>query len=300
MLLIRRFEEKVEERFRAGELPGFLHVCIGQEAVAVGVIRSLEEGDVIASTHRAHGHALAKGTHPNEVMAEPLTGSSRAARTGTAARCISTTSSAGTWRERRRRRRAARDHRRRTRVQVPGRAPRRSRVLRRRRDQHRHRPRVAEPRSVVVRPGCVRVREQPLGGVDPASQHLPIKDLSKRAVAYGMESMTVDGQDVQKVYATATKAVEHALRPRPGVPPRRDVPVDGHYIGDPQVYRPKNELKELRETQDPVDKLRGAGDLRRRVRGVPPRGDGASSRARSSSPRTARDPAGRRLKNVHA
>ena len=39
MLLIRRFEEKVEERFRAGELPGFLHVCIGQEAVAVGRLR---------------------------------------------------------------------------------------------------------------------------------------------------------------------------------------------------------------------------------------------------------------------
>ena len=70
MLLIRRFEEKVEERFRAGELPGFLHVAIGQEAVAVGVCHALEENDVIASTHRAHGHTLAKGTHPNEVMAE--------------------------------------------------------------------------------------------------------------------------------------------------------------------------------------------------------------------------------------
>src|SRR4051812_50173335 len=70
MLLIRRFEEKVEERFRAGELPGFLHVAIGQEASAVGVCRALEDGDIIASTHRAHGHTLAKGTHPNEVMAE--------------------------------------------------------------------------------------------------------------------------------------------------------------------------------------------------------------------------------------
>src|SRR4026207_357242 len=70
MLLIRRFEEKVEERFRAGELPGFLHVAIGEEAVAVGVCRALADNDVIASTHRAHGHTLAKGTHPNEVMAE--------------------------------------------------------------------------------------------------------------------------------------------------------------------------------------------------------------------------------------
>ena len=70
MLLIRRFEEKVEEQFRAGELPGFLHVAIGQEACAVGVCRALEDGDVIASTHRAHGHTLAKGTHPTELMAE--------------------------------------------------------------------------------------------------------------------------------------------------------------------------------------------------------------------------------------
>src|SRR3954454_4728974 len=70
MLLIRRFEEKVEERFRAGELAGFLHVCIGQEAVAVGVCRALGDEDVIGSTHRAHGHVLAKGTPPNEVMAE--------------------------------------------------------------------------------------------------------------------------------------------------------------------------------------------------------------------------------------
>src|SRR5256884_5311087 len=70
MLLIRRFEEKVEERFRAGELPGFLHVAIGQEAVAVGVCRALEERDVMASTHRAHGHTLARGTTPNALMAE--------------------------------------------------------------------------------------------------------------------------------------------------------------------------------------------------------------------------------------
>src|SRR6185295_18652517 len=53
MLLIRRFEEKVEERFRAGELPGFLHVAIGQEASEVGVCEAMEDGDVFGSTHRA-------------------------------------------------------------------------------------------------------------------------------------------------------------------------------------------------------------------------------------------------------
>src|SRR5216110_788021 len=70
MLVIRRFEEKVEDRFRAGELPGFLHVAIGQEAVAAGVCAALEEGDVIASTHRAHAHTIAMGTPIDAIMAE--------------------------------------------------------------------------------------------------------------------------------------------------------------------------------------------------------------------------------------
>ena len=70
MLLIRRFEEKVEERFRAGDLAGFLHVAIGQEAAEVGVCAAMEDGDVFGSTHRAHGHTLARGTHPNALMAE--------------------------------------------------------------------------------------------------------------------------------------------------------------------------------------------------------------------------------------
>ena len=70
MLLIRRFEEKVEDRFRAGELPGFLHVAIGQEATATGVCAALAREDVIASTHRAHGHAIAKGTPIERIMAE--------------------------------------------------------------------------------------------------------------------------------------------------------------------------------------------------------------------------------------
>jgi pyruvate dehydrogenase E1 component alpha subunit len=70
MLLIRRFEEKVEERFRAGELPGFLHVAIGQEAVAVGVCTHLAVTDRVTSTHRGHGHCIAKGADIRRMMAE--------------------------------------------------------------------------------------------------------------------------------------------------------------------------------------------------------------------------------------
>lgn len=61
MLLLRRAEEKLGTLFARGEIPGFIHLAIGQEAVAVGVAAALAPGDTIASTHRGHGHALARG-----------------------------------------------------------------------------------------------------------------------------------------------------------------------------------------------------------------------------------------------
>jgi TPP-dependent pyruvate/acetoin dehydrogenase alpha subunit len=91
----------------------------------------------------------------------------------------------------------------------------------------------------------------------PASQQLPIEDLSKRAEAYGMRAVTVDGQDVEAVHRATIEALAHA---REGHGPVFlhviTYRLTGHYIGDPQVYRPKGELERLRETEDPVTKLR--------------------------------------------
>lgn len=70
MLLIRKFELAVQENYKKGEIPGFIHLCIGQEAVAVGVCSQLKKTDWITSTHRGHGHALAKGVDPKAVLAE--------------------------------------------------------------------------------------------------------------------------------------------------------------------------------------------------------------------------------------
>jgi pyruvate dehydrogenase E1 component alpha subunit len=257
MLLIRRFEEKVEERFRAGELPGFLHVAIGQEAVAVGVCRALEEGDVIASTHRAHGHTLAKGTHPNELMAE-LYGKVEGCSHGYGGSMHLYDVERGTLGAN---------------AVVGGGLPAitgaaLSFKLRR------------EPRVAVAffGDGATNIGTfheslnlAQLWGVPavfvcennhwaestPARQHMPIEDMSKRAVAFGMRAIKVDGQDVEAVYAAAHESLDHA---RDGNGPVfLDVEtyrLTGHYIGDPQVYRPKDELKELRETQDPITKLR--------------------------------------------
>src|ERR1019366_10137042 len=70
MLLIRRFEEKVQQLFSENRLPGFLHVSIGQEAVAAGACAALRRDDVIVTTHRGHGHVIAKGANLGRMFAE--------------------------------------------------------------------------------------------------------------------------------------------------------------------------------------------------------------------------------------
>src|SRR6476660_8657713 len=70
MLVIRGFEERVAASYRDGEVPGFVHLSIGQEATAVGACWPLRADDVITSTHRGHAHCLAKGLDPLPMFAE--------------------------------------------------------------------------------------------------------------------------------------------------------------------------------------------------------------------------------------
>jgi TPP-dependent pyruvate/acetoin dehydrogenase alpha subunit len=72
MLRIRRFEEKVNELYMSARMPGLAHLYIGQEAVAVGVCEALRPDDYITSTHRGHGHCLAKGASMDQMFAELL------------------------------------------------------------------------------------------------------------------------------------------------------------------------------------------------------------------------------------
>ena len=89
------------------------------------------------------------------------------------------------------------------------------------------------------------------------SQHAPIEDFSQRAVAFGMHSIEVDGQDVEAVYAATVEAREHAVAGNgPVFMNVRTYRLVGHYIGDPQVYRDKEELHRLQETRDPITLLR--------------------------------------------
>ena len=70
MLLIRRVEKQLSEDFKAGQLPGAVHLYVGQEAVAVGMCEHLDDSDWITGTHRGHGHYLAKGGDPKPMLAE--------------------------------------------------------------------------------------------------------------------------------------------------------------------------------------------------------------------------------------
>src|SRR6202162_2378985 len=70
MIRVRVLEEGIERHFLAGEIPGFAHLSIGQEAVAAGVCAALRRDDYILSTHRGHGHLIAKGGSLRGFMAE--------------------------------------------------------------------------------------------------------------------------------------------------------------------------------------------------------------------------------------
>ena len=70
MLLIRRFEERCAELYQGGKIRGFLHLYVGEEAVAAGAIRALEPSDNVVATYREHGHALLRGTSMEAIMAE--------------------------------------------------------------------------------------------------------------------------------------------------------------------------------------------------------------------------------------
>jgi len=91
----------------------------------------------------------------------------------------------------------------------------------------------------------------------PQSQHQPIRDLTQRAAAFGMHALHVDGQDVEAVHLAALEALACA---RAGEGPVfllcETERLTGHYIGDAQVYRDKDELRRLRETRDPIQNLR--------------------------------------------
>ena len=258
MVMIRVFESRVEELFAAGKLPGFVHTYIGEEAIAVGVCSRLRPDDYITSTHRGHGHALAKGMDPAELMAE-LYGRAEGACRGRGGSMHVADFSLGML--------GANG------IVGGGFGIAAGAALSAR---HRGTDQVAVcffgdgginkgtfhealNFASVHRLGVVYVCENnQYAQFTSRSRTTSVDDLAARAVAYGMEGATVDGNDVAAVVAAAARAVERA---RSGAGPTllnmETYRLGGHYVGDAEVYRDASEVDEHRR-RDPIRRWEAA------------------------------------------
>ena len=212
---------------------------------------------MIASTHRAHAHTLAKGTHPNELMAE-LYGKQEGCSHGYGGSMHLYDVERGNLGAN---------------AVIGGGLPQITGAALA--FQLRGEPRVAvaffgdgatnigtfhEALNLAQLwkvPAVFVLEDNKWAESTPESQHSPIRDLSDRAKAFGMKSVKADGQDVEAVYKVARQALEHARSGKGPVFVHLDTcRFTGHYIGDPQVYRPKEQARELRATRDPIVHLR--------------------------------------------
>ena len=254
MVLIRVFESRVEELFKAGKLPGFVHTYLGEEAIAAGVCARLGPGDYITSTHRGHGHALAKGMSPAALMAE-LYGRAEGACRGRGGSMHVADFSLGML--------GANG------IVGGGFGIAAGAALAAR---HRGTDHVAVcffgdgginkgtfhealNFASVHRLGVVYVCENnQYAQFTARSRTTSVDDLAVRATAYGMAGATVDGNDVAAVSVAAAEAVQRA---REGEGPTLlnmvTYRLGGHYVGDAEVYRDADEVDEHRR-RDPIQR----------------------------------------------
>ena len=262
MLRIRRFEEKCAELYSAGAIRGFLHLYIGEEAVAVGVMQALAADDAVVATYREHGHALARGIAPGRIMAEmfgKVEGVSRG-RGGSMHLFDAATRFYG------------------GNAIVGGGLP--IAVGLALADSMRRLPRVS---ACFFGEGAVAEGEFHESMNLAALWHLPVlfccennyyamgtalarsesqTDLCLKAASYQMPAWPVDGMDVR---AVARAAHEAALAVRSGAGPvfleLRTYRFRAHSMFDPELYRERAEVEEWKK-QDPIPRL--AAELRAR------------------------------------
>jgi pyruvate dehydrogenase E1 component alpha subunit len=274
MLRVRVFEERLRQQFAAGRVPGFLHTSIGQEAIATGVCAALEPDDYVLSTHRGHGHLVAKGGNLRALMAE-LYGKASGLCHGKGGTMHIADPSVGYL--------GANGVLASGCVVAPGVGLS---------IKHRKSGQV-----VVTFFGDGAANRGPFHeGVNMAALWtLPVVfvcennrwasstahrlstaggSIAARAAGYGIPGASVDGNDVLAVYEATTRAVERARRGEgPSLVEAHTIRWVGHFEGDGQAYRSKAEVEEGRRN-DPIERLarrlRGAGVLdeahERRVR----------------------------------
>ncbi|MDN5344282.1 MAG: acetoin:2,6-dichlorophenolindophenol oxidoreductase subunit alpha [Clostridia bacterium] len=246
MLTIRAFEEKIVEVYAQGLMPGLAHLYVGEEAVAVGVCTALEPADLITSTHRGHGHCIAKGGDVKLMMAEMFgkdTGYCRGkggsmhisdielgivGANGVVGGGIPLATGAALSAQMRNSGQVV--------VCFFG-------------DGASNNGSFHESLNLAAlwRLPVVYVCENNGYGISVAqSRHQAIKDVAVRAAAYGMPGVTVDGNDVEAVHAAARVAVDRARQGEgPTLLECKTYRFRGHHEGDPNRgnrYRSRQEI----------------------------------------------------------
>jgi len=253
MVRIRVFEERVSKEFAAGNIPGFVHVYIGEEATGTGACANLGPEDFITSTHRGHGHMIAKGGRPDRMMAELFAketgycrgkgGSMHIADTeigilganGIVGAGITLAAGAGLSAKMRGTDQVA--------ICFLG-------------DGASNRGTFHEGINLAAVWGLpvVYVIENNLYAEKTRiSDTYRLPDLSARAGAFGIPDVTVDGNDVVAVYETVGEAVARARRGEgPTLVESKTYRMHGHFEGDPQTYKDKAEIEAWRK-KDPIE-----------------------------------------------
>jgi len=256
MYTIRKFEETVSERAGMAMIPGFMiHLYVGQEAVATGVCAALREDDYMVSTHRGHGHLIAKGAAPDRMMAE-LQGKETGYCRGRGGSMHITSVEVGGL--------GANGIVGAGLVIAPGAAL--SAKLRGTDqvtvcffgDGASNQGTFHEGlnlASLWKLPVVFVCENNGYGFSTPQDKHQPIDRISKRAASYDMPGITVDGNDVLEVYLAACWAVERA---RKGEGPTLIEAVTlrwhGHYEDDDDEYRSAEEKAEFPK-HCPIERL---------------------------------------------
>ena len=253
MQTIRAFESRVEELFKAGELPGFVHSCAGQEATAVGVCSHLTPADYITSTHRGHGHAIAKGISLGAMFAE-LYGKETGACRGRGGSMHVADFSIGML--------GANGI-------VGGGFGIATGAAFAIRYQRRPDVAVCFFGDGAVNKGTFHeslnfagVHRLPVVFVcennryaqfTAASRTTAVTDISVRAAGYGMVGESLDGNDLLAVLDAAGRAVARARAGEGATLLNMNTyRHSGHYVGDAEEYRSKDEVVHTRDTADPV------------------------------------------------
>lgn len=252
MLTIRQFEMRVSKCFAKGKVQGFVHLCVGQEATAAGVCANLTKDDFISSTHRGHGHIISKGADIKTMMAELFGRETGYCHGKGGSMHISDTS-----------------------IGVLGAngivgggfnlAAGAALACKRKRsgsivvcffgDGSSNEGSWHEAMNIagIWKLPILFVCENNLYGISSRiDRAMAVENVSDRAASYGMDRIIADGNDVFEVNRTAEKAVKYV---REGKGPMfleyKTYRQRGHFEGEPEVYRPKEEIEEWLE-RDPI------------------------------------------------